>query len=299
MENKLIDILNIKTKEELLEITGEKDLYCFFGDPAEHSRSPQMYNKAFNDSGINGLYFASRIPDGMIREAMLKVREFGIKGVNISMPHKSKVMDELDEIDSEAELCEAVNTIVLIGEEHGLPILKGYNTDASGIAKAAEEMDPGKEIKEAVILGLGGAGKAAVVGLAKAGTKHITVFVRKMNIKGHSQYASKIANAFPGVKLRICLLSDKKELKDRLKESELLINCTNVGMGKYEGLSLIPNESYLHENLKVMDVIYSPEETHLIKQAKKAGCCYFNGLAMLYAQGEEAFKLYTGLDYKF
>ena len=319
MKNNLIDLFNINTKDELIkeiikkadesndsyfhkDINSETKLYAFFADPARHSLSPQMYNRAFRELEMNSYYFASTIPQGRIREAMRKVRELGIHGLNISMPHKSSVIDELDEIDSIAKLCEAVNTIRTVDDEdHNnsiLPVLKGYNTDAYGAVRALKDLGCEIKDKNGVLLGLGGAGKAVLSGLANEGIKQVSIFVRKIRPKEHSRYATKITNAFPGLKVRISSLGDTKDLRVRIEESELLVNCTNVGMGDYEEMSLIPDESFLNKNLKVMDVIYSPEKTKLLRQAEKAGCANANGLKMLLYQGEEAFRLYTGYNHK-
>ncbi len=303
----LIDFLIMETKTELLERLRDKtdsllnektELYCFFADPADHSLSPNMYNRAFNRLNLNSFYFASTIPNGRIREAMKRVRKFDIRGVNISMPHKQRVMNELYEVDSMANLCEAVNTVVW---EEG--DLKGYNTDYIGAIKAIEDLfcegiSLKDSINEAVVFGLGGAGKAVIVGLAKEGVKRINVFVRHNRAIEYSKYATRICNEFPGVSTKINILSNRKEVKGRIADSQLLINTTNVGMGKYEGKSLLPDPSFLHKDIKVMDVIYAPEKTELLVQAERAGCQYVNGIPMLLHQGEAAFKLYTGIDTK-
>lgn len=332
--NTLIDILNLESRADMIEsikesgsaatdlkIDNETGLYAFFADPAEHSLSPKMYNTAFKELGMNRFYFASRVPEGMIRQAILKMRLMGLNGANISMPHKQAVMDELDEVDNLALLCEAVNTVVCINGDailkiannsnaidqstsepssnksysQILPILKGYNTDVVGAVTAIKEMGCDIKGNSAAVLGMGGAGKAVITGLADAGASEISVFVRKARPKEHSRFASKIANAFPGVKVNV--LSLRSGLRAKLEAANLLVNCTNVGMGDMEGKSLIPDITYLHSNLYVMDVIYAPEKTKLLEQAEAAGCKGFvNGLPMLLHQGEAAFKLYTGLD---
>ena len=326
MKNELIDILSIENRNHLLEeikstselneINNETELYAFFADPADHSLSPLMYNTSFRELGMNRCYFASCIPDGGIRKAMVKVRTLGIKGVNISMPHKQSVIGELDEIDELAELCEAVNTVVAYDANYermqmpsdssafdtrwrsedsfGEIILKGYNTDALGAAMAIKEMGIDISGKDVVLFGLGGAGKAVLSGLAKEGAKGISVFVRSDNPDYHI-FAKKISNYYSGTLISICNLNQKELLRDKVLNSHILVNCTNVGMGNLEGYSIIPDESYLHKDLFVMDAIYSPSKTRLLEQAESAGCknC-INGLPMLINQGVVAFELYTG-----
>ena len=341
----MVNILSIKTRDELLESIGvtnknynseaynnevffedsiedDINLFAFFGDPAVHSLSPKMYNNAFSKLGMNGLYFASQVPEGFIRDAMYKVRKLGIKGVNISKPHKLSVINELYEVDEMVELCEAVNTVIW---ENG--DLKGYNTDWVGSVRAIRELlslkesetsdnndkdkdkdkdididilskPLGKIIDDAVVLGLGGAGKAVIVGLAKEGVREINIFVRRNKPIEYSKYITKVCNAFPGIKISINTLNNKNELKRVLQDSKLLINTTNVGMGELEGESLIQDTTFLHPELNVMDIIYAPEKTKLLEQAEETGCTYINGLPMLLHQGEEAFKLYTGIETK-
>ena len=316
-----IDLLKTRSKEDLLDaiknssdyVKEDADIYGFLADPAKHSLSPRMYNNAFRKLGINALYFSSTIPEECIREAIYRVRKFGIKGVNISMPHKESVVDELYEINDMAELCEAVNTVVW---ENG--DLKGYNTDLIGGIEAIKDLflltngnynnsgdekqfgekrgSLGETINQAAVLGLGGAGRAVITGLAKEGVKEINIFVRKNRPFEYSKYLTKVCDAFPGVTIRLNALFNQKELRGCISNSQLLVNATNVGMGELEGESLIPDSSYLHSDLKVMDVIYAPEKTLLLRQAEEAGCAYINGLPMLLHQGEEAFKLFTGIE---
>lgn len=292
----MIDIFGINDTNMLAETIEKNELYCFFGYPARHSLSPKMYNHAFEKYNLDKVYYASSIPSGKIREAMYKARLLNIKGMNISMPHKESVLTELDEIDELALLCGSVNTVVSIGEKYNIPIYKGYNTDAYGAVMAIKTLEAYLEGKDAVILGSGGAAKAIVAGLAREGMASINIFVRNFRPKDHSLYASKIANAFPGTKIIISSLKDRKCLKESIGKADILINATNVGMGEYEDISLIPDETFLHSSLKVMDVIYNPEETMLLKQARSAGSSCINGLPMLLHQGEAAFKLFTGID---
>lgn len=335
--NKLIDIIKIETREELYknasEIAASYDmtvdentkLFCFFGDPASHSKSPKMYNEAFKHLDINGFYFASRVPEGNIKSAIKKVRELGIKGLNISMPHKASVIDELDEVAQSAILCNAVNTIVCT-DENNRTSLKGYNTDSIGAVKAL--LESGVEIKDKriVLLGLGGAGKSIAYGLASHGAAHVFVFVRNLN-KSNYDFINNISQVFPHTVIEVgCfdVLPSKAEisgnnldfqkdifinntsLKDAIKEGNILINATSVGMhsedsaGKSDSikeLTLIPDESYLHKDLSIMDVIYAPDKTELLLLGEAAGCkVLINGLKMLRYQGEEAFKLFTGME---
>lgn len=243
----------------------EKKLVAFFGDPASHSKSPIMHNGAYSNLGLDFEYIAIRVPKGEISKAIDRIRKGEFIGANISMPHKEEVMEFLDEIHPLAKSCGAINTVV---NRDGKLI--GYNTDVLGLAKSLKE-STSIENKKALILGAGGAAKAAITALTMEGIGEITVVSRK-------EMGTVLNQALPS-------------------DIDILINATPVGMGEYEGESLIPDSSYLHKDLFVMDLIYEPHETKLLNQAKEAGCRgYKNGLDMLLYQGAESFKLFTGMD---
>lgn len=284
-----MDIMK-EIEKTILEESAGRETYCFFADPAEHSLSPLIYNTGFKCLNMDKVYFGFRVPEGMIGNAMTLVRELNIKGVNISMPHKQSVIHHLDNIDKNAKFCGAVNTIVNNGG-----ILTGYNTDSIGAVKSLKVL--GADIKggNVVLLGLGGAGQAILTGLCREGAALVSVFVREANEKKHREYAEAISRAFPGVVVQICNFDNKEMLKERIGEAETLINATSVGMGELAEKSPVQEVSFLHENLIVMDAIYSPKVTKLLKQAQEAGArAFVNGIEMLVYQAEAAFRLYTG-----
>ena len=270
-----------------MKITGHTRLLGFFADPAAHSKSPAMYNACFDALGIDAAYLAFRCGKEEIGSAMEAMRTLGMIGANISMPNKRAVMDYLDEISQEAALAEAVNTVV---NREGK--LTGYNTDIGGARRAIEELHPIRGSR-AVLLGLGGAGKAILIALAQAAAAHVSVFIRSGRAKEHVLFADKVAKEC-GLSIRMCDFGREGLLEEELAGADLLVNATNVGMGALEGQSLIPDPSLLRPGLAVMDAIYSPAETLLLKQAKEAGCPCKNGLDMLLYQGAEAFSLFTG-----
>ena len=246
---------NMKLKEE----KEFEKVFAFFGDPAEHSRSPLMHNAAFKALGLNYDYRAFRVKKEDLKNAIMSIRNGEIAGANISMPHKESVLEYLDEIDPIALSCGAVNTVV---NRDGK--LVGYNTDATGFAKALKEETPIKGEK-AVVMGHGGAAKAVITALSMEGIEEITVITRSGSETKESSPCS------------------------------ILINATPVGMGELKGKSLVPEWIKLNKDMFVMDLIYDPEETELLRQAREEGCRgYKNGLDMLLYQGAEAFKLFTG-----
>ena len=300
MNERIIDFLQINKREELISELGcgaDAELYAFFGDPAGHSLSPRMHNTAFDYFGMNKKYFAAQIPKDRIAEACEKALSLDIKGINVSMPHKESVMEYLGDIDSEARLCGSVNTLVQYLDENGNRQFRGYNTDIYGLVKSVEMTGLAVNNSTVVLFGLGGAGKAAVVGLASNKAKSVSVFVRKPDELNNKEFIERMKGAFPDTTITIDSFVNEGVLRENLNEANLLINCTPVGMRGSKDESLVPSASFLHEELIVVDAIYSPPTTGLLELAAEAGCKnYKNGIDMLLYQGERAFKLFTGED---
>lgn len=272
-------------------ITASTKLICFFADPAEHSGSPAMHNAAFRAAGLDYVYLAFRVGKEDIGRAMDAMRVLGIRGANISMPNKQEVIKYLDSVSDRADLLGAVNTVV---NDDG--VLKGYNTDVDGVKDAAEILGFPLNGKRVVQIGLGGAGRAALLASAEAGAESVSVFVRERNIDSHRKFASVISEA-KGLDCEVIDIADKKRLAEELSRSDILLNMTNVGMGSLEGQSPVPDGVAIGPNLSVMDAIYKPDETELIRLAKQAGAAATaNGRTMLACQGAKSFRLFTGRD---
>jgi shikimate dehydrogenase len=253
-------------------IDQQKDLYGVVGYPLSHSLSPRMHNAAFLASGLNAVYlaFETRDIDGCLKG----MKALGIKGMSVTLPHKSAVIPLLDEVDGLAKRIGAVNTIV---NNNGRLI--GYNTDALGALKSFQDVVDLTGMK-CLLIGAGGAARAIGFILKEEGV-HLT-----------------IANRSPerGTELATSLQSPFVPLKDiRRIDEDILIQTTPVGMYPHKDQCLIP-EHLLTESMVVMDIIYNPPETRLLKIARKKGCRIINGLGMFIYQGAEQFRLWTGVN---
>jgi shikimate dehydrogenase len=245
------------------------DLYCIFGNPVTHSKSPIMHNTFFKDNKINAVYLAFKIDD--IKTGIKIVKELGIKGVSITIPFKEKVIKFLDNIDPEAKKIGAVNTVV---NENGT--LKGYNTDWSGGIAPLKRC--GIKNKKVGIIGAGGAARAIAYGIKKQGG-NLTIINR--SIKNGKNLASMYDSNFLSI----------NEIKNNF---DIIINTTPIGM--IPDIEKTPFEKkHLNNNMIVMDIVYNPVETQLIKDAKKIGCRTIDGLSMFINQGMQQFKLWTGI----
>lgn len=267
-------------------ITGNTKLYGLIGKPVKHSRSPEMQNYAFEHHDIDSVYLVFEVDDTNLESAIHGLKSLGVLGYNITMPIKQSIIPLLDELSQEAEIIGAVNTVI---NQKGK--LTGYNTDGQGFVQSLvmEGIEPKEKVYS--ILGGGGAAKAIAVQLAIEGAKEIRVFSR--NLSQGESIKNSILNHIDGVVVDNYSL-DMELLKQKCTDSDVLIQTTGVGMGEYEGQSVVTDLSVFHENLIAVDVIYHPAETKFMQMAKTAGCKkIINGLGMMIGQGAIAFKIWT------
>lgn len=264
-------------------ITGYTGLYGIVANPIKHSFSPMMHNTAFQTLGIDDVYLAFEVSENQLDDYIVSVKTLNIKGFNISMPYKIKIMKYLDEMTQEAQLCQAVNTVK---NENGKLI--GHISDGKGFLMSCVEKGWDICNQKIVVLGAGGAACAIIVALALQGAKEIVVynrsdkpFIRELNDKLECPIVLKS-------------LSDLESLKEDLKDTYLLIQTTGIGMEPNTNQCLIPDSSYLPTTLKVADIIYNPLETKLLTMAKEKGLEYMNGEGMILYQGAVSFEFWTG-----
>ncbi|MEA3328148.1 MAG: shikimate dehydrogenase [Candidatus Omnitrophota bacterium] len=266
-------------------INADTKLYGLFGHPIKHTFSPAMHNAAFEKLGLNSVYAAFNVTPIKIGDAIKSIASINMGGVNLTIPHKERALVYLDRVDNQARLIGAVNTII---RKDGLLI--GYNTDGIGLITALKKdlrLNPkGRNI---FILGAGGAAKAAAIQLAGQGAARIIladlVYRRAQNL------SLRIRHSFSDCKVKV-ISPAAKELSKNIKECDLLINATPVGMKKSDPLLIDPD--CLHRRLAVYDLIYNPPETKLLKCAKQKRLRTANGLGMLLYQGAASFRLWTG-----
>lgn len=261
-----------------------RKLYAVIGDPVEHSISPAMHTAAFRAAGIDAEYVKIRVKPEELEDAVKGIRALGMAGANITIPHKVEVMKFLDGVDSLAKDIGAVNTIV---NKDGHLI--GHNTDGLGALESLRKVT-NTENRKITILGAGGAARAIAFTLAMEGkTEHIALLnIEPKTSEKLAQEISKKTKADVSV-----ALSSEKELGLQLEKTDILINCTPVGMHPKTDESLVP-PSLLRKGMIVFDIVYNPIRTKLIQDAEKAGCKTITGENMLVLQGAKSFELWTG-----
>lgn len=255
-----------------------------FGHPVEHSLSPTMHNAAFRHLGIDYVYLPFDVSPENLEAAVYGIKALGIVGINVTIPHKNRIIGYLDWVDHDARMIESVNTIY---NDNG--ILKGYSTDAEGFLQALKEAWKDPYGCNAVVIGAGGAARATVYALLKSGANVVIV-------NRTPERALKLVQAMKSINCEWSVKSidgsNRDEVENAIATSELLVNCTPVGMYPNEGASPVPCE-LLHPNLFVFDQIYNPYETKLIKKAKEIGAKVSNGIMMLVYQGAMSFEIWT------
>ena len=275
-----------------MNIDGLTKMYCLIGSPVGHSGSPAMYNYSFDRLGINSAYLAYDVPLEKTGEAVAALRLLGCGGFNVTMPCKTEVTKYLDRLSPACELIGASNCVVV--EADGT--LTGHNTDGLGFVANLRVHGVDVKGKRMVILGVGGAGTAVTMQSAVDGASEIHIF----NRKGYTFYPNaeltvkKITERIPACKASVTDLADKEALAEAVRNCDILVNATKVGMAPLDGETLI-DPSLFRADLVVADTVYNPKETRMILEAKAAGVkAAIGGIGMLLRQGVEGFRLYTG-----
>jgi len=264
-------------------ITGKTKILCLIGYPVEHSFSPIMHNAVIQELGIDYVYIALPVKPENLRNAILGIKALGIVGFNITIPHKERIIQYLDELDPIAEKIGAVNTVKNIKNK-----LVAKNTDAEGAKLALEEAGCSLRDKNILIIGAGGAARAISFALAEKAKK--IVILNRTEIKA-IKIAEELNNYF---KIdAIGLNNSIKNLKNEILKADILINTTPLGMYPKIEESPVPKE-FLRKDLFVFDIVYNPIETKLLKNAKEVGCKTLGGLDMLINQGAIAFEWWIG-----
>lgn len=267
---------NYKAKAIMsFNVNGTTQIFGIFGFPIKHTLSPAMHNAAFAALKLDCVYLPFEVKPADLQAAILSISALNIKGVNITIPHKEKVIDYLDKIDPLARKIGSVNTIV---NKDG--VLTGYNTDGSGFIKDIKTKGFEPKQKTALLLGAGGAGRSIALSLAWAGIEKIFI------TDADESRAALLADSTPQAEF-----VSMTNWKEKIHNSDILINATPVGMHK--GDSALVEKNLLRRDIFIYDIIYN-RKTELVKSGEAISAKSFNGLGMLLNQGALAFELWTG-----
>jgi len=257
-------------------------LFGLIGFPVSHSVSPAMQNAAFKHCKLDYLYLTIAAKPEELQNVIASMGPLNIRGLNVTIPHKIEVIKYIDSLDPAAEKIGAVNTIV---NENGR--LKGYNTDFGGFVRLLEHNRIAPSKQRFTLLGAGGSAHAIALAVCNLGG-HLTVLARQE--EKAKDLAGKMCLRLSG-KTQGLELNDTN-LEEALADTDVIVNCTPVGMGNLAGQSLVPPH-LLRPDLTVIDAIYNPCKTRLLEDAEKRGARIINGLEMLVWQGAMSFEIWT------
>ena len=267
----------------MFEIDTQTKLCGVIGNPVHHSLSPAIHNAAFRKMGLNFVYLA--FPVEVIGDAMKGLRALGnCRGFSVTIPHKLAAMPFLDEVDQTAQHIGAVNTIVV---ENGKLI--GYNTDASGALRALREGGAALSGQRVLMLGSGGAARA--IAFALAGDAQIA----GLTILGVDEEERR--RLVQDLRSRTSVVVEDGPIQDDSLRSWIphcrtVIHCTPVGMSPHVEETCVPAAMW-RSDLTVMDIVYNPRRTRLLKEARAAGCRTIQGIEMFLCQAILQFELWT------
>ena len=258
-------------------ITGHTVLLCLLGSPVAHSVSPEMHNEACSQLGLDYTYLAFDVPEEKMPQAVEGLRTMGARGWNITMPGKNIMCKLADKVSPASEISGACNTIV---NDDG--VLTAYTTDGVGFMRAVAENGVDIIGKKMTLLGAGGAATAILGQAALDGVAEINVFNVKDAFYPRAEEIVKKLNERTGCKVTLHDYSDPEILRQ------------SIGMAPKTDNTIITDTTMFHKDLFVFDVIYNPQETRLLREARAAGCKTSNGMYMLLYQGAASFELWTG-----
>lgn len=271
------------------EISGHTRMACLLGDPVEHSVSPAMHNESFRQLGIDCTYLAFRVGEEELPGVVDGLRRMDVVGFNLTMPDKNRICDLCDELTAAVAIGGAANTVV---NRDGRLI--AYTTDGIGFMDACKETGFSVIGEKMTLLGAGGAARAIMIQGALDGVKEISIFSRRGSRWEQTEELAERLRRETSCKIDHYDYENPRRLKAEIRSSRILVNATSVGMEPDTEATLVPDTDCFYPGLQVYDVIYSPRETKLLRQAKAAGCRTANGMYMLLYQGAAAFEIWTG-----
>ena len=254
---------------------------AILGHPIKHTLSPKMHNYWLKELGISGRYEAINTPTKNFKKTIKKLCNEGYKGVNLTLPLKEEALKYLNKKDRIVDFIGATNVLIFSKQN----IIEGKNTDVYGFKKSLIKLVKNKKRKTAIIIGSGGSARAVLCALIEMRYKKISIFNRtKKNAeKIRKDFIKKFSS---NLKIKI-ISKNLKNLKRNLKETDLLVNATPIGMKNFSGLNISVEK--LRTDSAVFDLVYNPLETKLIKDSKKRGIKNTNGLDMLMYQAQKSF----------
>lgn len=263
-------------------IGGKTRLLALIGEPVGHSLSPAMHNASFAAEGLDFVYVALNVKAKDLPAAVRGAAALGLRGFNVTMPHKRAMLPLVDSLDEGARISGAVNTVVIEG-----PKLRGFNTDGPGMIEACREAGILLEDRRVMLLGAGGAAASIAAALCDAGIGELYIVNR------NPEHAATLANELRAAGKRAEIEVHPTGALDGTVRAPIIVNTTPLGMEDGDPLPIPPE--YLDAGTALVDAVYRPgAETALVRQARARGATVVAGQRMLLYQGVLAQRLWTG-----
>jgi shikimate dehydrogenase len=267
-------------------ISTSTRLCAVIGNPVAHSLSPALHNAAFDALGLDYVYTAFRVED--LKSAIAGMRALeNFRGMSVTIPHKIEVIDYLDEVGDIDRSIGSINTVI---NEKGR--LCGFGTDGPGALKAILDAGVNPDASNVLMLGAGGASRAIAFTLARSAS------IRKLVMTDINEPMLRALAADLKSGTNVAVEADllgPDTIAARMSEADIIINCTPVGMHPNENSSLVPPALFRRGQV-VFDVVYTPLETKLLKEAAAKGCIVISGVEMFVNQAVLQFEMFTGAD---
>ncbi|MGE5620783.1 MAG: shikimate dehydrogenase [Sphingomonadaceae bacterium] len=273
--------------QDLDRITGSTQAIAILGYPVHHSLSPVIHNAAFAAAGLDYCYLALEVRPEDIEVAVRGLRAVNFAGITLTAPHKETVIPLLDGLTEEARAIGAVNTVA---NRDGKWI--GTNTDATGFRRMLEINGLYKKGMKALMLGAGGAARAALYALGQV-SREVVVFNRTPR---RSEELLESLAPFRGEGRWRALPLERERIAAEIGDADLLVNTTSVGMHPNDQQCPLPEGVEIPATCGVADMIYMPPKTRLLQLAERGGSKAVSGHEMLLYQAVDAFKFWTGVD---
>ncbi len=269
-----------------IEINNNTKIVGVIGHPIKHTLSPIMHNYAYKNLNLDYVYLPFDISSIGLHDSLKGMVALGIRGFNVTIPHKERIIEYMEELSDSAKIVGAVNTVV---NDNGKLI--GYNTDVNGIIKTLEEFKKNIRGKTVSVLGAGGAARSVIYTLINHfKVKKINIINRTVE-KAESlkdYFSSKML--FEKIKTYELIPPDVTEI---LAKSKLIINASSIGMSPDSDDSPTTILESFNKNQIVFDIVYNPQKTKFLALAEEQGALTINGLKMFVEQGAKSFELWT------
>ncbi len=257
------------------------------GWPIEHSISPAMQNAALREMELNWTYLAFAVEPERVGQALDGVRGLGLVGLNVTIPHKSAVIEHLDEIDDAVEALGVANTI--IRREDGS--LMGRNTDGPGFLRSLTEHGHSVEGRAVTLLGAGGSARAVAWACARDAAESVTVVNRTLE---RAEGVAELVRATTDLERVAAVALEAPEAEDAVSGADVIVDCTSVGMYPHHEVDPVVPAGWMRAGQVVADLTYNPLDTVLLKAAREAGAETVDGAGMLVHQGAISLQYWSG-----